>query len=67
MKSTDLITAGQDIPGGQPLSANEAISPYKAVVWRQLTPRERLRRSWELRSRLPDPRAVHDRKLFPKP
>jgi hypothetical protein len=45
----------------------EAVSPYKADVWRRLTPRERLRRSWQLRSRLPDLQAVHDRKLFPKP
>jgi hypothetical protein len=50
-----------------PLAVNEAVSPYKASVWRKLTPRERLRRSWELRSRIPDLRAVHDRKLFPKP
>lgn len=49
------------------LRLSEAQSPYKAAVWRQLTPRERLRRSWALRARLPDPRAVHDRKLFPKP
>jgi hypothetical protein len=44
-----------------------AVSPYKADVWRRLTPRERLRRSWQMRSRLPDLQAVHDRKLFPKP
>ena len=50
-----------------PLRLAEAISPYKAEVWRQLTPRERLRRSWQMRSRLPDLKAVHDRKLFPKP
>lgn len=50
-----------------PLRANEALSPYKTGVWQQLTPRERLRRSWEMVSRLPDPRAVHDSKLFPKP
>jgi len=54
-------------PSVQPLQLNEAQSPYKAVVWRELTPRERLRRSWAMRSRLPDPRAVHDRKLFPQP
>jgi hypothetical protein len=48
------------------MSPAEAISPYKADVWRSLTPRERLRRSWELRSRIPDLKAVHDRKLFPK-
>ncbi len=45
----------------------EAASPYKTAVWRRLTPRERLRRSWQMRSRLPDLKAVHDRKLFPKP
>ena len=49
------------------LTLNESQSPYKADVWRKLTPRERLRRSWAMRSRLADPRAVHDRKLFPKP
>ena len=49
------------------LRLSEAQSPYKAAVWRKLTPGERLRRSWEMRSRLPNLRAVHDRKLFPKP
>jgi hypothetical protein len=49
------------------LTLNEALSPYKAGVWRQLTPRERLRRSWQMRSRIPNLKAVHDRKLFPKP
>ena len=49
------------------LKLGEAVSPYKAEIWRHLTPRERLRRSWQLRSRLPDLKAVHDRKLFPKP
>ena len=50
-----------------PLRLAEAVSPYKTEVWRHLTPRERLRRSWQMRSRLPDLKAVHDRKLFPKP
>jgi hypothetical protein len=49
------------------MSLGEAVSPYQADVWRRLTPRERLRRSWRMRSRLPDLKAVHDRKLFPKP
>jgi len=49
------------------LKLEEAQSPYKADVWRQLTPRERLRRSWQLRSRIPNLKAVHDKKLFPKP
>ena len=49
------------------LTLHEAQSPYKADVWRKLTPGERLSRSWAMRSRLRDPRAIHDRKLFPKP
>lgn len=49
------------------LTLSESQSPYKADVWRRLTPRERLRRAWQMRSRLPDIRAVHDRKLFPRP
>ncbi len=49
------------------MTVREAQSPYKAIVWRNLSPRERLRRSWAMRSRLPDRQVVHDRKLFPKP
>ena len=49
------------------VSVTEALSPFKSVRWLQLTPAERLRRSWALRKRLPDLRAVHDCKLFPKP
>jgi hypothetical protein len=58
-ENVDAATAG--------LKLGEAVSPYKAEVWRHLTPRERLRRSWQMRSRIPDLKAVHDRKLFPKP
>jgi len=43
------------------------LSPFKTEAWQKLSPRERLRRSWAMRRRLPDLRAVHDRKLFPKP
>jgi hypothetical protein len=49
------------------ISTAEALSPYKTSVWERLTPGERLRRSWAMRRRLRDPRAVHDSKLFPKP
>jgi hypothetical protein len=63
--SKATIQNGEAAPAA--MSLGEAISPYKADVWRHLTPRERLRRSWQMRSRLPDPKAVHDRKLFPKP
>jgi hypothetical protein len=55
-------------PNVQPRpSAAEALSPFKSARWLELSPAERLRRSWALRKRLPDLRAVHDRKLFPKP
>lgn len=36
-------------------------------AWLALSPRERLRRSWRQRRRLPDPQAIHDAKIFPKP
>jgi hypothetical protein len=49
------------------VTLNEAQSPYKAEVWRKLTLGERLRRSWRMRSRIPNLQAVHDRKLFSKP
>lgn len=45
----------------------EALSPFKAGEWRRLTPRERLRRSWRLRSRIKNPAAWHDGIIFPKP
>lgn len=63
------VSASNSKPGDQApaLKLGEPQSPYKADVWRHLTPRERLRRSWEMRSRIPDLKAVHDRKLFPKP
>ena len=54
-------------PASWNLTLGEAVAPYQAEVWRRLTPRERLRRSWQMRSRIPDLKAVHDRKLFPKP
>ena len=57
--------SSEDAAANQTL--RDALSPYKADVWRRLTPRERLRRSWQMRARLPDAKAVHDRKLFPKP
>lgn len=45
---------------------SEAPVSYRADVWRRLTPGERLRRSWQMRSRLPELKGVHGRKLFPK-
>jgi hypothetical protein len=40
--------------------------PYRAF-WRSLTPRERLRRAWKLRKRVPDIHRLHDAKLLPIP
>ncbi|MCI0587326.1 MAG: hypothetical protein L0323_10850 [Planctomycetes bacterium] len=35
--------------------------------WRGLTPEERLRRSWRLRTRIKDLQAFHDAKYLPEP
>jgi hypothetical protein len=51
----------------KPLSIGEALSPLKEDAWRRLSPRERLARSWSMRSRLRDLAAIHDQKLLPKP
>lgn len=40
--------------------------PYRAL-WRSLTPRERLRRAWRLRRRIPDIHRLHDAKIPPLP
>ncbi len=49
-----------------PLTDHEALD-FVWSTWIELTPAERLRRSWALRKRLRDPQAVHDAKLFPQP
>jgi hypothetical protein len=43
-------------------SREDLLDPY-LEMWRSLTPRERLRRSWRLRRRLKNLQAVHDAKL----
>lgn len=48
------------------LATEEELNPY-LEAWLALTPAERLLRSWEMRHRLVNPRAVHDEKLFPRP
>jgi hypothetical protein len=40
--------------------------PYRRY-WRSLAPRERLRRAWKLRKRVPDIHRLHDAKLLPLP
>ncbi len=44
-----------------------ALNPFKAEAWLQMTPRERLRRSWAMRARLKNPQAAHDRKFLLQP
>ena len=44
-----------------------ALSPFKHDEWVRLSPFERIKRSWNLRTRVADIQAIHDRKLFPKP
>ena len=55
----------EQIVASEDFSPNEALSPFKTDAWLKLTPRERLARSWALRSKLRDPQAVHDAKLWP--
>lgn len=43
------------------------VATHASLLWEELAPAERLRRSWKLRERLPDPERVHDEKLFPRP
>ena len=62
--SADASGSGGDRPVGD---MADALSPFKRDAWQKLSPAERLDRSWKLRERIPDPVAVHDRKLFPKP
>jgi len=49
----------------RPFSWEEFMEPY-VQMWRSLTPAERLRRSWKLRSRLKNLQAIHDAKSLPK-
>jgi hypothetical protein len=55
------------VKGEARIDVADALEPFKATAWRALSPAERLRRSWLLRSRLVDPQAAHDRKIFPAP
>ncbi|MBI4615943.1 MAG: hypothetical protein HY720_20165 [Planctomycetes bacterium] len=50
-----------------PLDFDFSELDFYREYWLALSPRERMRRSWAMRSRLPDPEAVHDAKLFPRP
>ncbi len=40
---------------------------HARMTWEKLSPAERLRRSWQLRHRLPSPKRIHDAKLLPSP
>jgi hypothetical protein len=42
-----------------------APATYARLTWERLSPAERLRRSWQLRRRLPSLQRVHDAKLLP--
>ena len=42
-----------------------ALSPFKHDAWRTMTPAERMRRCLRMRRLIPNPRKIHDQKLFP--
>lgn len=48
-------------------SEQDFIKTHQRTVWQNLSPGERLKRSWLLRRRIKNPRIIHDRKLFPRP
>ncbi|MBU1857312.1 MAG: hypothetical protein KKC28_10065, partial [Verrucomicrobia bacterium] len=45
--------------------AAQALSPFKHDAWRTMTPAERMRRCLRLWRLIPNPKKVHDQKLFP--
>jgi hypothetical protein len=62
-----MITPDQHSPPTFPaFTDTEGISPYVREVWETLSPGERLARSWAMRKRIPDLKAWHDAKLFPR-
>jgi hypothetical protein len=61
------VAASGASPATVPIQSDSALSPFKSEEWCRLAPGERLKRAWALRSRLTNPRDVHDRKLFPAP
>jgi hypothetical protein len=62
-RATEISVRSSELEG----DSAGALSPFKEHAWRALSPAERLRRSFAMRNRLVDPRAVHDQKLFPAP
>lgn len=40
---------------------------FKKDIWINLSPSERLARSWAMRKLLKNPKDVHDKKIFPQP
>jgi hypothetical protein len=59
--------SSSELPEDDMADPSTVLSPFKELVWKHLSPRERLRQSWAMRVRLKNPSAVHDRKLFPAP
>lgn len=49
------------------LTKNDWQLSHQRTIWRNLSPAERLRRSWSMRQLLKNERAIHDKKLFPHP
>lgn len=53
----------RSIPASEPLTLDDL--DHHRLVWQDLTPAERLDRSWRMRRLLPDPQRTHDEKLWP--
>jgi len=62
-KESMKIERFQDITGWQ----EAIIKTHQRSVWQEMTPKDRLRRSWSLRRRLKNIKEIHDKKIFPQP
>jgi hypothetical protein len=48
------------------MTAADVLAPFKTQAWLRLSPAARLRRAWRLRKLIPNLRAIHDQKIFPR-
>ena len=48
------------------IDAISVLAPFKTHAWMRLSPAARLSRAWRLRKLIPNLRAIHDQKIFPR-
>ncbi len=65
--TSDTARPFEQAEDGDLLDQQTMLSPFKELVWVDLSPAERLARAWAMRKRLINAVDAHDRKLFPAP